>query len=375
MIPRLVTGKLNERLGKGKAIVLLGPRQVGKTTMLLDILKKDKAGVYLDCDEPDIRKRLTEPTSVEIKNLIGNHHLVIIDESQRIKNIGLTAKLMVDKFKDVQFILSGSSALELSNSINEPLTGRKFEFLLLPFSTQELVSHFGRLEEERQLEQRLIYGLYPDIVLHPSEAKERLTDLVSSYLYKDIFTYQDIRKPDLLPNLLEAIARQVGNEVSYHELSSLIGADAETTKRYIDLLEKNFVLFRLRSFSRNLRNELKKSRKIYFYDNGVRNAILGNYQPLELRTDVGALWENFCISERIKMHHFSRTEVRSYFWRTKQQQEIDYIEEMNGNIIAFECKWNPIAKATFSSSFINEYKPKETLVMHRENYMDHLVVS
>ena len=167
----------------------------------------------------------------------------------------------------------------------------------------------------------------------------------------------------------------VGNEVSYHELSSLIGADAETTKRYIDLLEKNFVLFRLRSFSRNLRNELKKSRKIYFYDNGVRNAILGNYQSLELRTDVGALWENFCISERIKMHHFSRTEVKSYFWRTKQQQEIDYIEEMNGNIIAFECKWNPIAKATFSSSFINEYKPKETLVMHRENYMDHLVVS
>jgi predicted AAA+ superfamily ATPase len=375
MITRLVTGKLKERLGKGKAIVLLGPRQVGKTTILLDILEKDKAGVYLDCDEPDIRKRLTEPTSVEIKNLIGDHHFVIIDEAQRIKNIGLTAKLMVDKFKNVQFILSGSSALELSNSINEPLTGRKFEFLLLPFSTQELVSHFGRLEEERELEQRLIYGFYPDIVLHPSEAKERLTDLVSSYLYKDIFTYQDVRKPDLLPNLLEAIARQVGNEVSYYELGSLIGADGETTKRYIDLLEKNFVLFRLRSFSRNLRNELKKSRKIYFYDNGVRNAILGNYQPLQLRTDIGALWENYCISERIKMHHFSRTEVKSYFWRTKQQQEIDYIEEMNGNIIAFECKWNPIAKATFSLSFINEYKPMETLVMHRENYMDYLLRS
>lgn len=373
MISRVVTSTLNERLGKGKAIVLLGPRQVGKTTMLLDILEKDKAGVYLDCDEPDIRKRLTEPTSSEIKNLIGDHRLVIIDESQRIKNIGLTAKLMVDKFKNVQFILSGSSALELSNSINEPLTGRKFEFLLLPFSTQELVNHYGRLEEERQLEQRLIYGFYPDIVLHPAEARERLSDLVSSYLYKDIFTYQDVRKPDLLPNLLEAIARQVGNEVSYHELGSLIGADGETTKRYIDLLEKNFVLFRLRSFSRNLRNELKKSRKIYFYDNGVRNAILGNYQSLELRTDVGALWENFCISERIKMHHFSRTDVKPYFWRTKQQQEIDYIEEINGEITAYECKWNPAAKASFSSSFINEYKPKETLIIHRENYMDFLL--
>jgi len=375
MISRVVTSTLNERLGKGKAIVLLGPRQVGKTTMLLDILEKDKAGVYLDCDEPDIRKRLTEPTSSEIKNLIGDHRLVIIDESQRIKNIGLTAKLMVDKFKNVQFILSGSSALELSNSINEPLTGRKFEFLLLPFSTQELVNHYGRLEEERQLEQRLIYGFYPDIVLHPAEARERLSDLVSSYLYKDIFTYQDVRKPDLLPNLLEAIARQVGNEVSYHELGSLIGADGETTKRYIDLLEKNFVLFRLRSFSRNLRNELKKSRKIYFYDNGVRNAILGNYQSLELRTDVGALWENFCISERIKMHHFSRTDVKPYFWRTKQQQEIDYIEEINGEITAYECKWNPSAKASFSSSFINEYKPKETLIIHRENYMDFLLRS
>lgn len=370
MIPRLVTGTLNEKLGKGKAIVLLGPRQVGKTTLLLDLLEKDSAGLYLDCDEPDIRKRLTEPTSTALKNLIGDHRLVITDESQRIKNIGLTAKLMVDKFKHVQFILSGSSALELSNSINEPLTGRKFEFLLLPFSTQELIHHYGRLEEERQLEQRLIYGFYPDIVLHPAEASERLTALVSSYLYKDIFTYQDVRKPDLLPNLLEAIARQVGSEVSYHELGSLIGADGETAKRYIDLLEKNFVLFRLRSFSRNLRTELKKSRKIYFYDNGVRNAILGSYQPLDLRTDIGALWENFCISERIKMHHFSRADVKSYFWRTKQQQEIDYIEEQNGEIRAYECKWNPSARVSFSSSFVQAYKPSITQAMHRENYVD-----
>ncbi len=370
MISRLVTSTLSERLGKGKAVILLGPRQVGKTTMLLDILEKDKAGLYLDCDEPDIRKRLTEPTSAEIKNLIGDHRLVIIDESQRIKNIGLTTKLMVDKFKNVQFVLSGSSALELSNSINEPLTGRKFELVLLPFSTQELVNHYGRLEEHRQLEQRLIYGFYPDIVLHPAEARERLTGLVSSYLYKDIFTYQDVRKPDLLPNLLEAIARQVGSEVSYHELGTLIGADGETAKRYIDLLEKNFVLFRLRSFSRNLRTELKKSRKIYFYDNGVRNAILGNYQPLQLRTDTGGLWENFCISERIKMHLYSRTEMKPYFWRTKQQQEIDFIEEINGELMAYECKWNPGVRTSFSSTFVNAYKPALMQTMHRENYMD-----
>ena len=373
MIPRLVTGPLHERLGKGKAIVLLGPRQVGKTTLLLDLLEKDTSGLYLDCDEPDIRKRLTEPTSADIKNLIGDHHLVIIDEAQRIKNIGLAAKIMVDKFKGVQFILSGSSALELSNAINEPLTGRKFEFLLLPFSTRELVQQYSRLEEQRQLEQRLIYGFYPEIVLHPAEARERLSDLVSSYLYKDIFTYQDVRKPDLLPNLLEAIARQVGNEVSYHELGSLIGVDGETAKRYIDLLEKNFVLFRLRSFSRNLRSELKKSRKIYFYDNGVRNAILGNYQPIGLRTDVGALWENFCISERIKMHHFSRLEMKPYFWRTKQQQEIDYIEEVNGALTVFECKWSPVTKFSFTSAFLQAYKPAETHVIHRENYLEYLL--
>lgn len=372
MISRLITNKLQDRLGKGKAIILLGPRQVGKTTLLHLLLAGQGKVLFLDCDEPDTRKRLTEPTSTELKNLIGNHEIVAIDEAQRIKNIGLTIKLIVDKIKDVQVILSGSSALELANTINEPLTGRKFEFLLLPFSTKELIDHFGLIEEQRQLEQRMIYGFYPDVVLHPVEAKERLAEIVSSYLYKDIFTYQDIRRPDILPDLLEALARQVGSEVSYHELAKLLGLDNETIKRYLDLLEKSFVIFRLRSFSRNLRNELKKSRKIYFYDNGVRNAILGNYQPLALRTDVGALWENFCISERLKMHEFNRTEVKPFFWRTKQQQEIDYIEEINGEITAFECKWGGGAKVVFSSSFTEMYKPKETHVITRENYMEYL---
>ncbi len=373
MIPRLLSSSISQRMGKGKAIVLLGPRQVGKTTLLLSILDQVANTLYLDCDEPDIRNRLTEPTSTEIRNIVGSHRIVAIDEAQRIRNIGLTVKLIVDKIKDIQVIVTGSSALELSQTINEPLTGRKFEFLLLPFSTRELVEHFGRIEEGRQLEQRLIYGFYPDIVLNPGEARERLAELVSSYLYKDILTYQDIRKPDVLPDLLEAIARQVGSEVAYHELGSLLGLDSETVKRYIDLFEKSFILFRLRSFSRNLRNELKKSRKIYFYDNGVRNAILGNFQPMKLRTDTGALWENFCISERIKMHHFNRSDVRPYFWRTHQQQEIDYLELANGEITAFECKWNPGSKARFSPAFTKAYQPRETNVMHKENYLDYLV--
>ncbi len=373
MIERLILSLIEQKLDKGKGIILLGPRQVGKTTLLNALLSKAPNSIYLDCDEPDIRKKLTEPTSSEIKNLIGDHQLVAIDEAQRIKNIGLTAKLIIDKIKKVQLILSGSSALELANTMNEPLTGRKFEFLLLPFSTLELVNHSNKLEEGRQLEQRLIYGFYPDVVLHPGEAKDRLSEIASGNLYKDIFTYQDIRRPDLLPNLLEAIARQIGNEVSYSELSNLLAIDSETIRRYIDLLEKSYIIFRLRSFSRNLRNELKKSIKIYFYDNGVRNAILGNYQPIELRTDVGALWENFCISERIKMHHFNRTEVKSYFWRTKQQQEIDYVEEVNGELIAFECKWNARTKVSFSSTFTKEYAPKAMHVMNKENYMQLLL--
>lgn len=372
MIPRLLTDLVNAKMTSGKALIVLGPRQVGKTTLIQEILKKEGNGLYLDMDEPDFRKMLTEPTSAELKNIIGDYPLVVLDEAQRVKNIGLTIKLLVDKFKNLKVIVSGSSALELSNTINEPLTGRKFEFLLLPFSTRELVLHFGKIEEQRQLEQRLIFGFYPEVVLHPTEAKERLSEIVSSYLYKDIFTYQDIRRPELLPNLLEALARQVGNEVTYHELAGLLGVDNDTIKRYIDLLEKSFVIFRLRSLNRNLRNELKKSRKIYFYDNGVRNAILGNYQPLDLRTDTGALWENFCISERIKMHYFNRTEIKSFFWRTKQQQEIDYIEEINGELFAFECKWNPKAKVSFTSTFRNAYSPKGLHVMHRENYMEFL---
>lgn len=372
MIQRAIYEKITQDLFKGKAIILIGPRQVGKTTLLKKIQKDYRGALYLDCDEPDIRRILEDSTSTQLKDLIGDAKLVIIDEAQRVKNIGLTLKLIIDKIKDVQLIASGSSSLELANLIKEPLTGRKFEYFLYPLSVIELNQHFGVLDEKRLLNTRLIYGLYPDIVNQRQDAQRLLLSLTAGYLYKDIFNYQNIRKPELLPNLLEALARQLGSEVSYNELAQLLNTDQTTIQRYIDLLEKSFVIFRLRSFSRNLRNEIKKSRKIYFYDNGVRNALINNFQPAETRVDIGSLWENFLIVERMKTLSYRQTHVNPYFWRTQQQQEIDYIEDINGKLYAYEFKWNPAKKSRFSKTFTDHYPVERTMVVNRENYLDFL---
>lgn len=373
MIKRAVYDNLRADLFKGKALILVGPRQVGKTTLLLQLQKEYSGTIYLDCDEPDIRKILEGPTSTELKDLIGTAKLVIIDEAQRVKNIGLTLKLIIDRLSGVQLIASGSSSLELANSINEPLTGRKYEHFLFPVSLAELHQHFGSIEEKRLLGTRLVYGMYPDIINNREDALRLLRSLTSGYLYKDVFNYQEIRKPELLPNLLEALARQVGSEVSYHELAQLLGTDQTTIQRYIDLLEKSFVVFRLRSFNRNLRNEIKKGRKIYFYDNGIRNALLNNFQPLESRTDVGALWENFLAVERLKLLSYDQIPVNQYFWRTTQHQEIDYIEDANGKLYAYEFKWNPKKSVRFSSTFTKNYSVERQMVVNRENYLEFLL--
>ncbi len=358
-----------------KAVLLLGPRQVGKTTLLRQIMEDNPDSLFLDCDEPDIRKQLTEASSTILKAIIGNKKLVIIDEAQRVKNIGLTLKLIVDYMKDIRLIVSGSSVLELNSDISEPMSGRKIEIKLFGFSTEELIKHNSELEEKRLLSRRLVYGNYPEVVMKNEHSESILQELMNSYLYKDIFQFQEIRKPELLPNLIEVLARQVGNEVSYNELSGLLRSDPETISRYIDLLEKCFVIFRLRSFSRNLRNELKKSRKIYFYDNGIRNAILGDFRSMELRTDQGALWENFIISERLKFNIYNQYNVNSYFWRTQQHQEIDLIEDCNGIISAYELKYSPTAKAKFSSSFISTYNPEKFEKISTDNYINFLLNS
>ena len=376
-IERDLKAVLESKIGKGKVLLLIGPRQVGKTTLLKNILtsiSSEKKVQFWNCDESDVRQFLSEANSAKLKSFVGNSDFIVIDEAQRVKDIGLTIKLLHDSFPNVQLAVTGSSSLDLSNSINEPLTGRKFEYNLFPFSTNELVNHTSMLEEMRLLKNRLVYGFYPDVVNNPGEEKEILTNIVNSYLYKDVFEFQDIRKSSVIEKLVQALALQVGSEVSFNELGNLLGIDTVTVQRYVDLLEKAYVIFHIRSFSRNVRNELKKSIKIYFYDNGVRNSVISNFSPVELRSDIGALWENFLISERIKNNAYHNKHAKYYFWRTTQKQEIDFIEEVEQNLFAYEFKYNPKkVNSKCPVTFSNNYPNVPFDVITSENYMDFVV--
>lgn len=367
MIKRQLEDVIKKRIDSGKAIILLGPRQTGKTTLLTKIASETGDYLLLDCDEMLVREKLEDANIENLKQLIGKYSLVLIDEAQRVKNIGLTLKIIIDRIKNVQLFVSGSSALELANEINEPLTGRKWEYLLLPISWQEFHTHFGYLKAQQQLEQRLIYGMYPDVINHTGDEEAVLKQLSNSYLYKDLLAIKSVRKPELLPRLLKALALQLGNEVSTNELSNLLKVSKDTIASYIDLLEKAFIIFRLEPFSRNLRNEISTNRKIYFYDNGIRNALISNYNPLSMRQDTGALWENFLINERKKYLLNNQISANSYFWRTTQQQEIDYIEEKDGKIFAYEFKWNARRKVNISKTFIQAYNP-EMNIINNENF-------
>lgn len=353
-----------------KALLILGPRQTGKSTILRELARRvGKSYLLLNCDEARTREALENVRNLsELGNLIGQAEMVLIDEAQRVRDIGIVLKLITDNFPDTKLVVSGSSAFELSNTINEPLTGRKWEFMLLPFSTEELAAHTSFFEESGHLHRRMIYGMYPDVVNNPGEEESILNELSTSYLYKDIFTFQDVRKPEILPKLLKALAFQVGHEVTFLNLARLLDTDTSTVQRYIDLLEKTFIVFRLTSYSRNVRNELKRSRKIYFYDNGIRNALLSAYQPVALRQDLGALWENFMVSERIKRNRHHKYFRNEYFWRTTQQQEIDYIEEYNGRLFAYEFKWDTTAKARAPKTFSDAYPEATFRVIHPGNY-------
>jgi predicted AAA+ superfamily ATPase len=373
MIERKLSKIIQAQLFKGKAIILVGSRQVGKTTLLGELVRQsDKRILSLNCDEPEVQTILTDTNVAKLRTIIGNNELVVIDEAQKVNNIGLTLKLIVDNIKDVQVIATGSSAFELRNRLNEPLTGRKFEYQMYPISSREFIDTFGLLEEKRTLENRLVYGSYPDIIMHPEDARRYLTELTQSYLYKDVLSLDSLRKPQLLDKLLQALAFQVGSEVSTNELARTLQTDNKTIDKYLDLLEKCYVIFRLGGLSRNLRTELKRAKKIYFYDNGVRNAVIQQFAPVALRNDMGALWENFFISERMKRNHYSGHYCNSYFWRTTLQQEIDLIEESDGAMTAFEMKWNPSKKVSFSKSFTDAYNVKETIVISPDNYLEYL---
>jgi len=374
MIKRKLEYEIEQKLFKGKAIVLVGPRQVGKTTLLRELLSKvSRPSLSLNCDEPEVLAMLTATNVARLKTLIGTNELVVIDEAQKVDNIGLTLKLIVDNFPQVQVVATGSSAFELRNRLNEPLTGRKFEYQMYPISVAEIIDTDGYVEMGRTLENRLIYGSYPDVINHPDQARQLLTDLAQSYLYKDILAMGDLRKPQLLDRLLKALAFQVGSEVSTNELAMTLQSDNKTIDKYIDMLEKCYVIFRLGGLSRNLRNELKKGRKIYFYDNGVRNAIIQQFAPSASRMDIGALWENFFVAERMKRNHYLGHYCNSYFWRTTQQQEIDLVEERDGKMTAFEMKWNPDKKGHFPKSFLEAYNVKDMVTVTPDNYMDFLI--
>ncbi len=373
MITRAIEKRIQSKLNKGKALILLGARQTGKTTLLKAICKNYTNSLWLDGDDAQTQAVFEHPSVSQLKLALGNNDVVIIDEAQRIKDIGIKLKLITDHLKKIQLIATGSSSFDLANTINEPLTGRKWEFQLFPLSFQEMVDHHGYLTEKSLLEQRMIYGYYPEIVNNTNDPKEVLKSLTDSYLYKDILMWEKIKKPDKVLKLLQALAFQVGNQVSYNELGQMTGLNNETVEKYILLLEQTFIIFRLKSFSRNLRNEIKHSRKIYFYDNGIRNAIIANYNALSLRQDVGALWENFILSERKKHISYHNLYCNTYFWRNHDQQEIDYIEESGGKLSAYEFKWKAKAKNKFPNSFVNTYNPAETKVITPANFEEFIM--
>jgi predicted AAA+ superfamily ATPase len=368
MIERILEKQILAKINKKKAIILMGPRQVGKTTLLKSLFEKSTEIIWLNGDEPDIQSIFENISSKRLEAIIGNKKMIIIDEAHRIPEIGLKMKLITDQLINVQLIATGSSAFELSNKLNEPLTGRKWEFKMYPISFQEMVNHHGLLNEIRLLPHRLIYGFYPDVVNHPGNEKEILKQLSDSYLYKDLLMIDQIKKPSALVKLLQALALQIGSQVSYHELAQICGLDGKTIEKYMMLLEQSYIIFRLTSFSRNQRNELKKSRKVYFFDNGIRNSLIANFEQIENRTDIGALWENYLVSERVKYLAYQQKWVNNWYWRTTEQQEIDYVEEENGQLSAYEFKWNPKAKGSIPNSFKKTYPTATINIIHRENF-------
>ena len=368
MIHRTLEDNIRPLLGGNKAIILIGARQVGKSTLLNQLLGDNKNTLWMNGDDTDIQDLFKNMSSTRLRALIGNSKYVVIDEAQRIPDIGIRLKLITDQIPSVQVIATGSSSFELTSKVNEPLTGRKREFKMFPLTFGEMTKNTSLLDELRMIPHRLVYGYYPEVVCNQGDEKAILKELSDSYLYKDILALDNINKPDKLTRLLKALALQIGSQVSYNEIGNLIGLDSKTVEKYVDMLEKAFIIFRLGSFSRNLRNELKASRKIYFWDLGIRNAVIGNLAQIENRNDVGELWENFAISERLKLNIYRNSVAQSWFWSTQQQKEIDYIEEEDADIKAFEFKWNERkANVKCPESFSTAYPNVKYVVITPKN--------
>jgi uncharacterized protein len=370
-IQRQIVKDLQNDCFKGKIIIVLGARQVGKSTiikMLTSTLNQDV--LWLDGENADVHLLLQNPNSERLAQITGKNKFIVIDEAQKIDNIGSILKLFADYHKNTQVIASGSSAFELRNTLNEPLTGRKFEFHLYPISFQEMVTHTNLLQEIRQLPQRMLYGYYPEIVTNIGQEERMLKFLSESYLYKDIFLFKGIKKPEKILELLKLLAWQIGSEVNYNELSRTLKIDNQTVESYITMLEQAFVIYKLNAYHTNQRNELKKSKKIYFNDLGIRNALINDFRPMELRNDVGNLFENFVINEMRKQNEYKQIYANFYFWRTIDQKEIDLIVEKNNTLATYEIKWNATKKAKLTKSFSNIYSNYTFEVIDAANFFE-----
>jgi predicted AAA+ superfamily ATPase len=368
---RKIESRIQKRLGSGKAIIVLGARQVGKSTLVKKLLD-GKDYVFLNGDSPTVKENMTGATPDRLRSILGKKKILFVDEAQRIPDIGLSLKIILDTMPGIDLIVSGSSALDLSTRINEPLTGRKWEYNLYPISWAELEDNIGMIAALESLESRLVYGMYPEVIKNTGDERETLNNLFDSYLFKDIITLSDLRKPELLQDLVRALAAQIGSEVSYNELSRTLGVDKNTVKKYIEVLEKGFVVFKLRQFSRNARNEIKSQRKIYFYDVGIRNAAIGDFSQFSGRLDKGAIWENFLIAERWKYNSNNLTYAKPHFWRTRTQQELDYVETSDGQISAFEFKLKGKDRYKTPSAFLDKYGV-EARVIDMKNFRDFLI--
>lgn len=369
-IQRFLLKTVEKSLFKGKIVIIYGARQVGKTTLCREILKKVKNGKYINCELLQNKTALETTNDKKLKDFLGESDLIVLDEAQKIKDIGLVLKIIADTFPQLQIIATGSSSFELANKTAEPLTGRARRFLLYPLAIEEIRQKYNATDLNARLENILRYGTYPSVFDQAEkEASEELMEIASNYLYKDLFQFSGIRKPDILVDLLKALALQIGNEVSLAELANLLGKNSHTIEAYLNLLEQSFIVFKVRSFSRNLRKEISKKYKIYFYDLGIRNSLIQNFNLLDIRSDTGALWENFCLAERMKHNNNNRNFPNCYFWRTYDGQEIDWVEEREGKLFAYEIKWGkktPLAPKVWLENYPNaEYK-----VINRDNFLD-----
>ncbi len=371
-VPQMQLKNIKKYMVPQKVFIVYGPRRCGKTTLLEHMLEGVKEEyLFVSGEDITVQSYLSSQSIEKLKSFIGKRKLLVIDEAQKIKNIGLNLKLIVDHIDGIKVVASGSSSFDLAKQIGEPLTGRKFTIKMFPLSQMELNGIQTRAETDAFLEQRLIYGAYPEIVLNKDDSQKvlYLREIVNSYLYKDILELDGVRHSDKIVRLLQLLAFQVGKEVSFNELGTQLGMSKNTVERYLDLLTKAFVIFKLSGFSRNLRKEITKNSKYYFYDVGIRNALINNFNPMSIRDDVGMLWENYIIVEKIKKQEYLSIPSNNYFWRTYDRKEIDFIEEYGGRLFGYEIKWQK-KKEKIPKEWFEVYKNAEGAVITKDNYLD-----